>query len=78
MKGNFHVRFCEGRGEVRSRLLSYCIRIEEMRQSIRIILQCLNAMPGGMIKTDDRKLCPPSRAQMKHSMESCAQSLSLA
>jgi NADH dehydrogenase (ubiquinone) Fe-S protein 2 len=33
-------------------------------------MQCLNAMPTGMIKTDDRKLCPPSRTQMKQSMES--------
>ncbi|PHT56427.1 NADH dehydrogenase [ubiquinone] iron-sulfur protein 2 [Capsicum baccatum] len=34
----------------------YCIRIEEMRQSVRIIVQCLNQMPSGMIKADDRKL----------------------
>ncbi|KAL0386734.1 UNVERIFIED_CONTAM: NADH dehydrogenase [ubiquinone] iron-sulfur protein 2 [Sesamum latifolium] len=40
----------------------YCIRIEEMRQSLRIIVQCLNQMPSGMIKADDRKLCPPSRS----------------
>uniref|UniRef100_M1D1W2 NADH-ubiquinone oxidoreductase 49 kDa subunit n=1 Tax=Solanum tuberosum TaxID=4113 RepID=M1D1W2_SOLTU len=50
----------------------YCIRIEEMRQSVRIIVQCLNQMPSGMIKTDDRKLCPPSRSRMKLSIESCA------
>ncbi|XP_057548654.1 NADH dehydrogenase [ubiquinone] iron-sulfur protein 2 [Amaranthus tricolor] len=49
----------------------YCIRIEEMRQSVRIIVQCLNQMPSGMIKADDRKLCPPSRHRMKLSMESC-------
>uniref|UniRef100_A0A2U8XH11 NADH dehydrogenase [ubiquinone] iron-sulfur protein 2 n=1 Tax=Codonopsis lanceolata TaxID=103999 RepID=A0A2U8XH11_9ASTR len=48
----------------------YCIRIEEMRQSLRIIVQCLNKMPSGMIKADDRKLCPPSRSRMKLSMES--------
>uniref|UniRef100_E9P287 NADH dehydrogenase [ubiquinone] iron-sulfur protein 2 n=1 Tax=Ricinus communis TaxID=3988 RepID=E9P287_RICCO len=48
----------------------YCIRIEEMRQSVRIIVQCLNKMPSGMIKADDRKLCPPSRCRMKLSMES--------
>uniref|UniRef100_A0A141BUN0 NADH dehydrogenase [ubiquinone] iron-sulfur protein 2 n=1 Tax=Cuscuta gronovii TaxID=35886 RepID=A0A141BUN0_CUSGR len=48
----------------------YCIRIEEMRQSVRIIVQCLNKMPSGMIKSDDRKLCPPSRSRMKLSMES--------
>jgi len=50
----------------------YCIRIEEMRQSVRIIVQCPNKMPSGMIKADDRKLCPPSRGRMKLSMESCA------
>nr|YP_010439856.1 NADH dehydrogenase subunit 7 [Ophioglossum vulgatum]UTD44902.1 NADH dehydrogenase subunit 7 [Ophioglossum vulgatum] len=48
----------------------YCIRIEEMRQSLRIIVQCPNQMPSGMIKADDRKPCPPSRSQMKRSMES--------
>ncbi|RZC75517.1 hypothetical protein C5167_051002 [Papaver somniferum] len=48
----------------------YCIRIEEMRQSVRIIVQCPNQMPSGMIKADDRKLCPPSRSRMKLSMES--------
>uniref|UniRef100_A0A6B9QFN8 NADH dehydrogenase [ubiquinone] iron-sulfur protein 2 n=1 Tax=Castanospermum australe TaxID=24962 RepID=A0A6B9QFN8_9FABA len=48
----------------------YCIRIEEMRQSLRIIVQCPKKMPSGMIKADDRKLCPPSRCRMKLSMES--------
>jgi NADH dehydrogenase (ubiquinone) Fe-S protein 2 len=48
----------------------YLIRIEEMRQSLRIIMQCLNEMPQGMIKVDDRKITPPSRSQMKQSMES--------
>uniref|UniRef100_G8E8U3 NADH dehydrogenase [ubiquinone] iron-sulfur protein 2 n=1 Tax=Silene conica TaxID=39875 RepID=G8E8U3_SILCO len=48
----------------------YCIRIEEMRQSLRLIVQCLKKMPTGMIKADDRKLCPPSRSAMKLSMES--------
>uniref|UniRef100_A0A1Q1AM95 NADH dehydrogenase [ubiquinone] iron-sulfur protein 2 n=1 Tax=Lophophytum mirabile subsp. bolivianum TaxID=1813629 RepID=A0A1Q1AM95_9MAGN len=48
----------------------YCIRIEEMRQSVRIIVQCPNQMPSGMIKADDHKLCPPSRCRMKLSMES--------
>lgn len=36
-----------------------------MRQSLRIIEQCLNQMPSGEIKTDDAKLTPPSRAEMK-------------
>jgi NADH:ubiquinone oxidoreductase subunit D len=47
----------------------YLIRVEEMRQSVRIINQCLNAIPLGEIKTDDHKIAPPSRKEMKHSME---------
>ena len=47
----------------------YCIRVEEMRQSIRIIEQCLNQMPSGPYKTEDRKVVPPARSDMKHSME---------
>ncbi|XP_077290025.1 NADH dehydrogenase (ubiquinone) 49 kDa subunit [Arctopsyche grandis] len=47
----------------------YLCRLEEMRQSLRIIDQCLNQMPAGEIKTDDAKLCPPSRQEMKTSME---------
>ncbi|XP_072049444.1 NADH dehydrogenase [ubiquinone] iron-sulfur protein 2, mitochondrial-like [Amphiura filiformis] len=47
----------------------YLCRVEEMRQSIRIIEQCLNRMPPGEIKVDDHKICPPKRAEMKDSME---------
>jgi len=47
----------------------YCIRIEEMRESLKIILQCLNLMPTGNVKTDQRKISVPSRAEMKTSME---------
>ena len=48
----------------------YLIRLEELRQSIDLIIQCLNALPNGEIKTDDRKIAPPSRNEMKYSMES--------
>ncbi|KAK0397649.1 hypothetical protein QR680_002202 [Steinernema hermaphroditum] len=48
----------------------YLCRIEEMRQSLHIILQCLNQMPTGEIKVDDHKVVPPKRAEMKDSMES--------
>lgn len=48
----------------------YLIRMEEMRQSIRIIMQCLNQMPEGVVKVDDKKISPPSRTDMKQSMES--------
>lgn len=43
----------------------YLIRVQEMRQSLRIIDQCLNKMPPGEIKTDDAKLTPPTRNEMK-------------
>jgi NADH dehydrogenase (ubiquinone) Fe-S protein 2 len=48
----------------------YLIRIYEMRESIKIIMNCLNNIPNGIIKADDNKICPPSRKQMKSSMES--------
>jgi len=47
----------------------YLIRMAEMKQSLRIISQCLDKIPNGLIKTDDNKLCPPSRTEMKESME---------
>lgn len=48
----------------------YLIRVCEMRESLSIISQCLNNLPLGAIKTDDNKLVPPSRADVKSSMES--------
>jgi NADH-quinone oxidoreductase subunit D len=47
----------------------YLVRVEEMYQSIRIIKQCIEKMPTGPIKTEDRKIAPPPRAEMKKSME---------
>jgi NADH dehydrogenase (ubiquinone) Fe-S protein 2 len=47
----------------------YCIRVEEMRQSLRIIMQCIENMPNGNIKTENKKLVSPSRLEMKTSME---------
>jgi NADH-quinone oxidoreductase subunit D len=47
----------------------YLVRMEEMRQSLRIIKQCLNEMPGGAHVSDDRKIVPPRRDDMKRSME---------
>lgn len=47
----------------------YLVRIHEMRQSVRIIEQCIAQMPGGAVKTEDNKIAPPSRSQMKQSME---------
>jgi len=50
----------------------YLVRVEEMRQSARIISQCvqwLKANPGPVI-INDHKLTPPSRGEMKGDMES--------
>lgn len=47
----------------------YLIRMEEMRQSLRIMKQCLNEMPQGFVKSNNYKVCPPPRAEMKNSME---------
>ena len=49
----------------------YLVRMHEMRQSNRIIKQCvdwLRANPGPVI-TDDRKIAPPPKADLQHSME---------
>ncbi|MBU0723579.1 MAG: NADH-quinone oxidoreductase subunit D [Alphaproteobacteria bacterium] len=47
----------------------YLVRMEEMRQSLRIMKQAIEKMPGGPIKTLDRKVAPPKRGEMKQSME---------
>jgi len=48
----------------------YLIRVCEMRESLRIIQQCINNIPEGPVKTEDKKLTPPSRTEIKNSMES--------
>ena len=47
----------------------YLCRIEEMKESVKIINQCLDKMPKGSIKTDDGKISPPPKDQIKESME---------
>jgi NADH-quinone oxidoreductase subunit D len=47
----------------------YLVRIAEMYESIKIIRQACDQIPAGPIKTTDRKISPPPRAEMKHSME---------
>jgi NADH-quinone oxidoreductase subunit D len=47
----------------------YLVRMLELRESLKIIQQCLNDMPAGPVKVDDRKIAPPPRGDMKFSME---------
>jgi NADH-quinone oxidoreductase subunit D len=51
----------------------YCIRMEEMRQSVRIMKQCVNKLMSaegrGAHSHDDNKIVPPKRGEMKKSME---------
>jgi NADH-quinone oxidoreductase subunit D len=47
----------------------YLVRVEELRQSVRLIEQCLEKMPQGPVMTENPKVAPPSRLDMKHSME---------
>ena len=47
----------------------YLLRVEEMKQSVRIIRQVLDNMPLGNVIIDDSRFYPPKRDEMKHSME---------
>ncbi|WP_066794786.1 NADH-quinone oxidoreductase subunit D [Sphingomonas soli] len=47
----------------------FMVRVEEVRQSARIMKQCLQDMPEGPVLTLDRKVAPPKRGEMKQSME---------
>jgi NADH-quinone oxidoreductase subunit D len=47
----------------------YLMRMEEMRQSNKIMMQCLAKMPDGPVCSADNKVVPPRRAEMKRSME---------
>jgi NADH-quinone oxidoreductase subunit D len=47
----------------------FMVRVEEVRQSARIIKQCIAEMPEGPIASLDRKVVPPKRGEMKQSME---------
>ncbi len=47
----------------------YLVRMEEMRQSLRLIRQAAERMPHGAVAVDDNKIMPPKRAEMKQSME---------
>ena len=47
----------------------YLVRMEEMRQSLSLIKQCLQKIPKGPVLTSDTKIAPPKRELMKSSME---------
>jgi len=47
----------------------YQVRIEEMRQSLRIIQQVLDSMPDGPVRSNNRKFVPPPRSELGTSME---------
>jgi NADH-quinone oxidoreductase subunit D len=48
----------------------YLIRVQEMYESVKIIEQCIAKIPNGEVVTDDKRVAPPKRADMKNSMES--------
>jgi len=47
----------------------YLMRMEEMRQSTKIMKQCIEKMPAGPVVVENNKIVPPRRAEMKRSME---------
>src|SRR5262249_23110147 len=47
----------------------YLIRMEEMRQSVKIMKQCIERMPEGPVVAVNNKVVPPRRGEMKRSME---------
>ncbi|WP_339048868.1 NADH-quinone oxidoreductase subunit D [Candidatus Mesenet endosymbiont of Phosphuga atrata] len=47
----------------------YLVRLEEIRQSVKLVKQCIEKLPKGPVKSDERKISPPPRAEMKKSME---------
>jgi NADH:ubiquinone oxidoreductase subunit D len=47
----------------------YCVRIQEMRESLKIIFQIINNLPSGPVKVNNQKITPPTRNLFKTSME---------
>ena len=47
----------------------YAIRLNEIRESMRIVEQCLELIPDGPYRAEDRKVTPPPRARIDESME---------
>jgi NADH-quinone oxidoreductase subunit D len=47
----------------------YVMRMDEMRESVKIMRQCIANMPDGPVSSQDGKIVPPKRLEMKQSME---------
>jgi NADH-quinone oxidoreductase subunit D len=47
----------------------YVMRMEEMREATKIMIQCIDKMPSGPVVSTDNKVVPPRRGEMKTSME---------
>jgi len=47
----------------------YLVRVAELRESLKIVKQCVEKMPGGPHRVQDHKIAPPARGDMKRSME---------
>ncbi len=47
----------------------YLVRMEEMRQSLKIVRQIIDDLPDGLFRSDNRKFVPPPRSELGHSME---------
>ncbi len=56
-------------GEVGDCYDRYLVRMEEMRQSVRILDQCLAKLPGGPVNVDDGKIVLPDKQKVLSSME---------
>jgi NADH-quinone oxidoreductase subunit D len=56
----------QGDGDTYAR---YVVRMEEMRQSVRIIQQALDQLPYGPVRSNNRKFVPPPRSELGVSME---------
>jgi NADH-quinone oxidoreductase subunit D len=47
----------------------YLVRIDELRETQQIVVQCLKGLPGGPIRSDNRKVVPPPKDELASSME---------
>ena len=51
------------------RIARYIVRVEEFRESLKIVEQALNKLPMGPVRSDNRKFVPPPRSELGVSME---------